>query len=100
RAERHERPADPDRDHLVYHVARRDDGGAHPDHRQPLGWSAVLRQLLPDGLRTDGGRCARGNESAKLGLKPFLPPVLPFDSRQWPMRITPGPGPASLADPP
>jgi len=37
-------------------------------------------------------------ESAKLGLKPFLPPVVPFDSRQWPMRITPGPGPASLAD--
>src|SRR6266540_2219903 len=37
-------------------------------------------------------------ESAKLGIKPFLPPVVPFDSRQWPMRITPGPGPASLAD--
>jgi hypothetical protein len=37
-------------------------------------------------------------ESAKLGKKPFLPPVVPFDSKQWPMRITPGPGPASLAD--
>ncbi len=37
-------------------------------------------------------------ESAKLGIKPFLPPVVPFDSRQWPMRITSGPGPASLAD--
>jgi hypothetical protein len=37
-------------------------------------------------------------ESAKLGTKPFLPPVVPFDSKQWPMRITPGPGPASLAD--
>jgi len=37
-------------------------------------------------------------ESAKLGIKPFLPPVVPFDSIQWPMRITPGPGPASLAD--
>ncbi len=37
-------------------------------------------------------------ESAKLGIKPSLPPVVPFDSKQWPMRITPGPGPASLAD--
>jgi hypothetical protein len=43
-------------------------------------------------------RIAIAAESAKLGLKPSLPPVVPFDSRQWPMRITPGPGPASLAD--
>jgi len=43
-------------------------------------------------------RVAIAAESAKLGIKPFLPPVVPFDSRQWPMRITPGPGPASLAD--
>jgi hypothetical protein len=37
-------------------------------------------------------------ESAKLGIKPSLPPAVPYGSRQWPMRITPGPGPASLAD--
>jgi len=37
-------------------------------------------------------------ESAKLGITPSLPPVVPFRSNQWPMRITPGPGPASLAD--
>jgi hypothetical protein len=37
-------------------------------------------------------------ESAKLGTKPFLPPPVPFDSKQWPMRITPGPGAASLAE--
>ena len=43
-------------------------------------------------------RAAIIGESAKLGIKPFLPPVVPFDSKQWPMRITPGPGPASLAD--
>jgi hypothetical protein len=43
-------------------------------------------------------RVAIAAESAKLGIKPFLPPVVPFGSRQWPMRITPGPGPASLAD--
>ncbi len=37
-------------------------------------------------------------ENAKHGTTPFLPPVVPFGSKQWPMRITPGPGPASLAD--
>jgi hypothetical protein len=37
-------------------------------------------------------------ESAKLGIKPFLPPPVPFDSKQWPMRITPGPGPSSIAE--
>ena len=37
-------------------------------------------------------------ESAKLGIKPFLPPAVPFDSKQWPMRITPGPGATSLGD--
>lgn len=43
-------------------------------------------------------RAAIVAESAKLGTTPFLPPVVPFGSKQWPMRITPGPGPASLAD--
>src|SRR5712692_9388103 len=37
-------------------------------------------------------------ESAKLGTKPFLPPPVPFGSKQWPMRITPGPGPSSIAE--
>jgi hypothetical protein len=42
-------------------------------------------------------RVAIAAESATLGLNPFLLPVVPFDSRQWPMRITSEPGPASLA---
>jgi hypothetical protein len=37
-------------------------------------------------------------QSANLGIKPFLPPPVPFDSKQWPMRITPGPGPSSIAE--
>jgi len=37
-------------------------------------------------------------EDAKRGMKPFLPPPVPFGSKQWPTLITPGPGPASLAD--
>jgi hypothetical protein len=43
-------------------------------------------------------RAAIVAESAKLGTKPFLPPPVPFDSKQCPMRITPGPGPASIAE--
>ena len=43
-------------------------------------------------------RAAIVAESAKLGVTPFLPPPVPFDSKQWPMRIAPGPGPASIAD--
>jgi hypothetical protein len=34
----------------------------------------------------------------KRGMKPFLPAAVPFGSHQWPTLITPGPGPASLAD--
>jgi hypothetical protein len=37
-------------------------------------------------------------ESAKLGSTPFLPPRVPFGAKQWPMRITPGPGPTNLAE--
>ena len=43
-------------------------------------------------------RAAIVAESAKLGVKPFLPPPVPFDSKQWPMRITPGSGPSSIAE--
>lgn len=37
-------------------------------------------------------------ETAKRGMKAFLPPAVPFGSHQWPTLITPGPGPASIAD--
>jgi hypothetical protein len=37
-------------------------------------------------------------EDAKRGVTPFLPPAVPFGSKQWPTLITPGPGPASIAD--
>jgi hypothetical protein len=36
-------------------------------------------------------------EAGKRGMTPFLPPLVPFGSHQWPTLITPGPGPASLA---
>jgi hypothetical protein len=37
-------------------------------------------------------------EAAKRGMTPFLPPKVPFGSKQWPTIITPGSGPASLTD--
>jgi hypothetical protein len=43
-------------------------------------------------------RAAIVAESAKRGTTPFLPPPVPFDSKQWPMRIAPGPGPTSIAE--
>jgi hypothetical protein len=36
-------------------------------------------------------------EARKRGMTPFLPPLVPFGSKQWPTLITPGPGPGSLA---
>lgn len=35
-------------------------------------------------------------EARKRGMTPFLPPLVPFGSRQWPQLITPGPGPATI----
>jgi hypothetical protein len=43
-------------------------------------------------------RAAIVAESAKLGTKPFLPPAVPFGSKQWPTLITPGPGPTSIGE--
>ncbi len=44
------------------------------------------------------GRKAIIAETAKRGMKPFLPPAVPFGSNQWPALITAGPGPTSLDD--
>jgi len=54
--------------------------------------------LMDYELMGGDARAAIIAESAKRGSKPFLPPVVPFGSNQWPTLITPGPGPASLAD--
>jgi hypothetical protein len=37
-------------------------------------------------------------EDAKRAMTPFLPPAVPFGSKQWPTLVTPGIGPASMAD--
>jgi hypothetical protein len=36
------------------------------------------------------------SETQKRGMAPFLPPLAPFGSHEWPWKITPGPGPGTL----
>src|ERR1700736_6031914 len=54
--------------------------------------------LMDYELMGGDARVAIVAESAKRGMTPFLPPVVPFGSKQWPTLVTPGPGPASIAD--
>jgi hypothetical protein len=55
-------------------------------------------RLMDYELMGGDARAAIEAESAKRGVKAFLPPVVPFGSKQWPTLVTPGPGPATLAD--
>ncbi|QCI69435.1 hypothetical protein E8M01_26020 [Phreatobacter stygius] len=57
-----------------------------------FGNSAVMDYELMGGNARD----AIVAEAGKRGMTPFLPPLVPFGSKQWPTLITPGPGPASL----
>jgi hypothetical protein len=54
--------------------------------------------LMDYELMGGDGRKAIIAETQKMGMKPFLPPAVPFGSHQWPTLITPGPGAASLDD--
>lgn len=54
--------------------------------------------LMDYELMGGDARAAIIAEADRRGMKPFLPPAVPFGSSQWPTLITPGPGPTSLAD--
>ena len=54
--------------------------------------------LMDYELMGGDARVAIAAETGKRGMTTFLPPVVPFGSKQWPTLITPGPGPASIAD--
>ena len=56
------------------------------------------KDLMDYELMGGNARAAIIAESKKLGMTPFLPPLVPFGSKQWPTLITSGPGPATLAD--
>jgi hypothetical protein len=53
--------------------------------------------LMDYELMGGDGRDAIIAETARRSMKAFLPPAVPFGSRQWPMLITPGPGATSLS---
>jgi hypothetical protein len=54
--------------------------------------------LMDYELMGGDARVAIAAETGKRGMTTLLPPVVPFGSKQWPTLITPGPGPASIAD--
>ncbi len=54
--------------------------------------------LMDYELMGGDARAAIIAESGKRGTAPFLPPPVPFGSHQWPTLVTPGPGPASIAE--
>ena len=54
--------------------------------------------LMDYELMGGDARAAIIAETEKRGMKPFLPPAVPFGSKQWPTLVTPGPGPTSIAD--
>lgn len=55
-------------------------------------------RLMDFELMGGDGRDAIIAESAKRKVQPFLPPVVPFGSHQWPTLVTPGSGPSALKD--
>jgi len=54
--------------------------------------------LMDYELMGGDARAAIIAESTKRGTAPFLPPPVPFGSKQWPTLVTPGTGPTSIAD--
>ena len=55
-------------------------------------------RLMDFELMGGDGRKTIISEMQRRGKQPFLPPAVPFGSKQWPTLITPGPGPTSLDD--
>ena len=54
-------------------------------------------RLMDYELMGGDARAAILKETAARGMTASLPPAVPFGSHQWPMLITPGPGPTSIA---
>jgi len=54
--------------------------------------------LMDYELMGGDARLAIAAETSKRGMTTFLPPAVPFGSKQWPALVTTGPGPASIAD--
>jgi hypothetical protein len=55
-------------------------------------------RLMDYELMGGDARTAIIAEDTKREMTPFLPPAVPFGSKQWPTLVTAGSGPASIAD--
>lgn len=55
-------------------------------------------RLMDYELMGGDARAAIIAETARRGMQPVLPPAVPFGSNQWPMLVTQGPGPTSIAE--
>ena len=96
-----QRPADADRDHLVHDDAATTCSNSLTRIIADRSVGSLFfgnYHLMDYELMGGDARAAIIAESEKRGMKPFLPPAVPFGSHQWPTLITPGPGPTSLAD--
>src|ERR1700683_2739355 len=56
--------------------------------------------LMDSELLGGGGRKAIEHATAKRGMKPLLPPIVPFHTTDWPWKTDPakGKGPATLEE--
>ncbi len=52
--------------------------------------------LMDYELMGGDGRNAIIDADKRLGMREFLPPLVPFGSHEWPLKITPGAGPGSI----
>ena len=68
---------------------------ARPGERPSPGMPMHVGAREIDRDRSEAQQDAR---AGRVEIADLVDPAVPFDSKQWPMRITPGPGPASLAD--
>lgn len=55
-------------------------------------------RLMDYELMGGNGRAAIIAEAPKYGMTPFLPPLVPFGSKQWPALVSGGTGPATIDD--
>lgn len=55
-------------------------------------------KLMDYELMGGNGRAAIIAEAPKYGITPFLPPLVPFGSKQWPALVSGGSGPATIED--
>ena len=54
--------------------------------------------LMDYELMGGNARAAIVAEAPKYGVTPFLPPLVPFGSKQWPSLVSGGSGPATIDD--